>query len=399
MSLSETKETNFWVENVLESQSAAGIIAYLEAVTGKSVMITDIQGKVYAHSSEIEMKSADDHYLELPQHSKERLQIDEATNSIYYFTGFTEKDACIIIRGTPDKEALAEWESHLSRVSVGVKVYVSLTQEKEKIKNQFTHQLLEDILVRSVCNIKEIVKQYASVLDLNKLYYVAVLEPEPISEKELIILHGHSKEWLKHHGLDIICSIWKNKFLVFVCPTHFDEQTLEADQGWSRHLNNIRKHQKDIMNRFGIATSFGVGRKYPLPELHKSYQEALIALNISKLTGKKNFVKHYNDLGIFSIINYADTELLSNFTSSTISKLLEYDSLNRGELVATLKTLFDTGFDLKEAAQRLYIHSNTLRYRIKKIEELTGMRLDRPEDQLNLFAALKLHELHKKLYS
>lgn len=396
MSISEVKGTNFWVENVLESQSAAGIIEYLQEVTGKPVLLTDLQGKVYAHSPEIEMKSADDHYLELPQHSKEQLLIDESTNTLYYFTGFTEKDACIIIRGTTVEEGL---KAHLGSVSLGAKVYVNLMQEKEKIKNQFTHQLLEDILVRSVCNIKEIVKQYASVLDLNKLYYVAVLEPEPISDKELSILHGHSKEWLKHHDLDIICSIWKRKFLVFVCPTHFDEQTLEADRGWSRHLNNIRKHQKDIANRFGIATSFGIGRKYPLPELHKSYQEALIALNISKLTGKRNFIKHYNDLGIFSLINYADSGFIANFTSSMLSKLLEYDSLNRGELLATLKTLFDTGFDLKETAQRLYIHSNTLRYRIKKIEELTGMRLDRPEDQLNLFAAIVLHELNRALYS
>lgn len=399
MSLPEIRETTFWVENVLESQSASGIIAHLEALTGKPVTITDLQGKVCAHSSEIEMKSADDHYLELPQHNNRHLHIDEASNTLYYFTGFKEQDACIIIRGIAEKEGLAEWEAHLSSISVGVKVYVSLTQEKEKIKNQFTHQLLEDILIRNVCNIKEIVKQYASLLDLNKLYYVAILEPEPISDKELGILHGHSIEWLKHQGLDIFCSIWKNKLLVFVCPTHFDEQTLETDRGWNKHLNNIKKHQKDIMNRFGIATSFGIGRKYPLPELHKSYQEALIALNISKLTGKKNFVKHYKDLGIFSVINYADAELLENFTSSTISKLLKHDSLNRGELLPTLKALFDTSFDLKEAAQRLYIHSNTLRYRIKKIEELTGTKLERPEDQLNLFAALKLHELNEKLHS
>lgn len=387
------------MENVLETQSAAGIIEYLQAATGKPVLLTDLQGKVYAHSPEIEMKTADDHYLELPPPGEKKLHIEEAENTLYYFTGFTERDACIVIRGTTGDEGSAGWEAHLRSVSLGAKVYVNLMQEKEKIKNRFTHQLLEDILVRSVCNIKEIVKQYASVLDLNKLYYVAVLEPEPLSEKELSILHGHSKEWLKHHGLDIICSIWKKRFLVFLCPTHFDEQTLEADRGWERHLNNIRKHQKDIANRFGIATSFGIGRKYPLPELHKSYQEALIALNISKLTGKKNFVKHYNDLGIFSLINYSDSEHLADFISSTLTKLLEYDSMNRGELLATLKTLFDTGFDLKETANRLYIHSNTLRYRTKKIEELTGRRLDRPEDQLNLFAALVLHELHEALYS
>ncbi|WP_158502650.1 helix-turn-helix domain-containing protein [Thermacetogenium phaeum] len=43
--------------------------------------------------------------------------------------------------------------------------------------------------------------------------------------------------------------------------------------------------------------------------------------------------------------------------------------------------------------QEVYVHPNTLRYRIKKIEELTGMKLERMEEKINLFVAVNLYEL------
>lgn len=48
---------------------------------------------------------------------------------------------------------------------------------------------------------------------------------------------------------------------------------------------------------------------------------------------------------------------------------------------------------MKAAAERLHLHINTLRYRLKQVEELTGMNLQKIEDRANLFVALKIYEL------
>lgn len=389
----DNKGKDYWIDLVLEQKDIGEIINFLQSITGKPIIITDYLGRVYAHSPERKMSSPDDHYLELPLHNQTPFYFEPNSRTLYYHTGFTEKDACILIKDVDNAADIEDWKIPFEDVSVAIKIYLSMARETEKIKNQLTHQMLEDILIRNVCNIKEIARQYTWLLDLNKLYYVSILEPEPISETKMNILHGHTREWLKYHDLDIICSVWKNQFIVFICPTHFDRQTLEADWGWERHLNNIRKHQKDIANRFHISTSFGIGRKYPLPELHKSYQEALIALNVSKLTGKKNFIKHFLDLGVFSILNYQEITQLKQFCLTGLGKLLEHDRSTKGELLTTLRILCDTNFDVSEAAQKMFIHFNTMRYRIKKIEELTGTKLEQIEDKLNLFVAVKLYDL------
>lgn len=298
----------------------------------------------------------------------------------------------MIIDNVADKEYTA-WKPYLEEVSVAVKAYVCMAHEKEIMEHQFKKKLIEDMLLWNACNIKELIRQNKYYLDLNKLYFVSIMEPELNSETDIESLYRHTIIWLKYHEDVVICSIWNEKYIVFVCPNKYDQQTLESDDNWENYLSYIRKHQKDIMDHFHISTSFGIGRKYPLTELHKSYQEALTALNISKLTGKKNSVKHFLDLGVFKIINYQDAKLLKRFCSEILGQLPEHDRLNKGELLPTLRALCDTNFDVNDAAQKMYIHFNTLRYRIKKIEELTGTKIEQLEVKLNLFAAVKLHDL------
>lgn len=383
---------DFWIESVLENNSLAEIINYLQAVTGKSIRVTDCSGKIYACNDEVKMASPDDHFASIPREHRNRFTYEPANRTLYYHTGFTDKDACIIISNVTDKEYPA-WEPYLEEVSTAVKIYMFMAHEKEDMEHQFKKKLIEDMLLWNACNIKDLIRQNKYYLDLNKLYFVSIMEPELNSETDIETLYRHTTVWLKYHEDVVICSIWNEKYIVFVCPNKYDQQTLESDDNWENYLYYIKKHQRDITNRFHISTSFGIGRKYPLPELHKSYQEALTALNISKLTGKKNSVMHYLDLGVFKLINFQDTTLLKQFCSETLRKLLEHDRTNKGELLQTLRALFDTNFDVNDAAQKMYIHFNTLRYRIKKIEEMTGMKLEQLQDKLNLFVAVKLYDL------
>lgn len=379
------------MESVLEEGGLGEVLAYLREVTGRPVTISDYRGRVYARTEMIEISSPDECYLALPPRSVNKHFYNSKTKKLYYWTGNSEKEAYIVIENVEpgDPEAL---ESYLEEASLAVKVYFTKVHTAKSVESTLTHKLIEDLLVRNI-NIKEILKRANISLDLNNLYYVPIMEAEKASEKEMSILHAYTKEWLRLNNLDIICTLWDKKYLVFICPTHYCEKTLEVDFGWDKHLANIKRHQKNIKAKFNISVSFGVGRKYPLAELHKSYQEALIALNLSKLTGKKNFVEHFLDLGVFTLICYQDTNLLKRFCDKYLGKLLEYDRLHNNELMPSLRVFFDANLNVKKAAQKMYVHTNTLKYRLKKIEELTGMRLQRIEERVNLFVALKLYDV------
>ncbi|AFV10362.1 hypothetical protein Tph_c01140 [Thermacetogenium phaeum DSM 12270] len=383
---------NYWIEAVLEKKNLDAVINFLHNITGKPVRITDRTGKVYACSEGVKMASADDHFVDIPQNGNSILIYDPAQRDLYYRADSSDGEAWIIIGNTGEAEYPA-WLPYLEEVATAVKICIFIAHEKENMEHQFKKKLIEDILLWNASEIKELIRQNKYCLDLDKLYFVSIMEPVLDSKTDMETLYKHTLEWLKYHEDVVICSVWNEKYIIFICPNKYDLQTLESDDNWDNYLSYIRKHQKDIAKRFNIPTYFGIGRKYLITELHKSYQEALTALNISKLTGKKNSVTHYLNLGVFKLINLQETAMLRQFCAENLGRLLEHDRTTKGELLQTLRVLCDTDFDVNAAAQKMFLHFNTLRYRIKKIEELTGRQLDRILDRLNLFVAVKLHDL------
>lgn len=137
------------IDSVLQEQSLCKVIAYLQSVTGRSVIITDRLGKVYANSPDVKIESPDDLYLQIPFQSRKRFYYQAADNTLYYYTGFTDKDACILLVGA-EEDRIKDWKKHLEKVSLAVKTYILLVKETEKAKHQFTSKLIEDILIRNV---------------------------------------------------------------------------------------------------------------------------------------------------------------------------------------------------------------------------------------------------------
>jgi DNA-binding PucR family transcriptional regulator len=67
-----------------------------------------------------------------------------------------------------------------------------------------------------------------------------------------------------------------------------------------------------------------------------------------------------------------------------VEPLVAYDRERRSDLVRTLAAYFDAGANASEAADRLFLHRNSLLYRLERIRELTGLDSKRPEDRLAL---------------
>ncbi|HSP08087.1 MAG TPA: PucR family transcriptional regulator ligand-binding domain-containing protein [Candidatus Dormibacteraeota bacterium] len=98
------------------------------------------------------------------------------------------------------------------------------------------------------------------------------------------------------------------------------------------------------------------------------------------------------ELGLTGLLAAVTDERLVDYSRRHLGPLMEHDSARKGSLVATLRAYLETG-EQQQAAQRLRIHPNTLRYRLDRIREISGADLEDPETRLNLSVALRVQAL------
>ena len=83
---------------------------------------------------------------------------------------------------------------------------------------------------------------------------------------------------------------------------------------------------------------------------------------------------------------------LVEFVNRHLGALVEHDRARGGNLIPTLKAYLEAG-EQQAAARRLRVHPNTLRYRLDRIREISGVDLEDPETRLNLAVALRVQAL------
>ncbi|MFZ5351234.1 MAG: PucR family transcriptional regulator [Bacillota bacterium] len=153
----------------------------------------------------------------------------------------------------------------------------------------------------------------------------------------------------------------------------------------SKVFEVIERNGKNIFCCIGISRS-----STKLHELCKRNEEARKALSFSMIF-KNSKVIHYDELGIFRLLCLEHQEQeIRKFCQETVMPLLEYDKNKDGELVKTLRTYFECGGNLKKVCKQMYIHYNTILYRIQKIQQITGIDLSDSNSRLNLEISLKI---------
>ena len=98
------------------------------------------------------------------------------------------------------------------------------------------------------------------------------------------------------------------------------------------------------------------------------------------------------ELGLTGLLAAVTDERLVDYSHRHLGPLIEHDTSRKGNLVATLRAYLETG-EQQQAAQKLRVHPNTLRYRLDRIREISGVDLEDPETRLNLAVALRVQAL------
>lgn len=143
-------------------------------------------------------------------------------------------------------------------------------------------------------------------------------------------------------------------------------------------MNNVKENAiqvgNKIIEKLRNKVEIGIGISDIIDGINNfpaAYKEAHSSLIVGSVLNEHSFVTHYNDYKMFNVIKEVkDKEVLSRYVENKLGKLIEYEKISNMNLVKTLRVLIEENFNAKKAAQELFIHYNTMRYRIDKIKEL-----------------------------
>ena len=132
-----------------------------------------------------------------------------------------------------------------------------------------------------------------------------------------------------------------------------------------------------------------------LKDLSKSYKEAKMAMDVGKIFYAEKSVAAYHSLGIGRLIYQLPVNLCKIFIEEIFGDNIPTDLDD--ETLNTLNKFFENNLNVSETARQLYVHRNTLVYRIERIQESTGLNLRTFDDALTFKIALMVANYMKYL--
>ena len=155
-----------------------------------------------------------------------------------------------------------------------------------------------------------------------------------------------------------------------------------------KELNKIASSIEEALRAGGEPTVVvGIGTVAThLRDLAKSYKEAQIAIEVGKVFDTEKYVINYENLGIGRLIYQLPTTLCEMFLQEVFKKN-PIDALDQ-ETLFTINKFFENNLNVSETARKLFVHRNTLVYRLEKIKKLTGLDLREFDDAITFKVAL-----------
>lgn len=151
--------------------------------------------------------------------------------------------------------------------------------------------------------------------------------------------------------------------------------------------NSILKHVPYLTFSIGVSQTYS-----KLEGIKKGFEESSVALDTGRKVWGKNKIYFYGNLGLYLLLvqDSSNNYLLQNYISNKYGNLLEYDRLKGGVLFKTLDAYFKANMNINTTARNLYLHPKTIKYRLEKIVEISGIDFKKQEDRLVLELITKL---------
>lgn len=155
----------------------------------------------------------------------------------------------------------------------------------------------------------------------------------------------------------------------------------------------ITKLQKDFHCRIDQDVIVGIGNEYSgLQRLRDSYKEAIEVVHLKRHMDE--CLPHaYGDLGIYRIVPFLYEQYKQrHYKNEALTKLKKHDEQHGTDFLHTLRAYIQHDCNMKQTAESLYIHPNTLHYRLKRMQAIANLPLHDFEQRMMLYLDLLLYK-------
>lgn len=327
------------------------VIHQMKEVVGRTVGVIDENGIVIACSELSKIGESKQRIREELSYSPDMIISEGYT---YRFISSASKNDCIVFVEGADREA--DKTARMLAVSLGniKSLYDEKYDKGSFIKNIILDNILpNDIYIKS--NELHFNNEELRAVMVVKFQGATELPPYEIIQN---IVNDKNK--------DYVINISEQDIVIVKEVT--EGTTVEALEEEALRVLNVAHTEYAAKLLIGISS---VVEK--LKDLARAYKEARIALEVGKVFDIERPIMSYENLGIGRLIYQLPTTLCEIFLQEVFKKG-SLESLDR-ETLMTVQSFFENNLNVSETSRKLFVHRNTLVYRLEKIRKLTGLDL------------------------
>lgn len=289
----------------------------------------------------------------------------------------------------------------LESCTMSIALEVAHQTEKERVNNQVYRDFFAHLFAGKITNVETLRTFNINInveLDYS-VYIISVYFPK-ISNKTLFEQRKYEEQamqmllsalhrYIQNNFLDSNVFKQGNQLIGLLGNAKETKQAaVQAEQ--NKILNRLLKYLKQQINRT-LHFSIVVGSSQPILSVAKSYSEATNMLNTVAAT--QSGIHFLNEFYLDTFLSeQISTQAAAEFSAHYLHKLIAYDQKNHLNLLQTLASYLANQQNIAATARKLYIHRNTLIYRIERIEDILAIDITEPNIALSLQLALKFYQ-------
>ncbi len=347
-------------------------ILELSTITKAGICVTDTEGTVIVSTigddavslQEIRafIDSSADAQVVVGRHF---FKVDDESGTVYV----------VIVNGSGENSSV------IGRIAVSqIMNIMEAHKERLDLNNFFQNLILDNLLLVDIYNRAK--KLRVNISERRLVYLIEV-----VGQKDITVMETLRGLFSQQQGDFVTAVDEKNIILI---------KSLEKDDD-AEATGEIAKMIVDMMNAEAmvkVRVTYGTVVE-DLKEVSKSYKEALMAMDVGKIFYNEKTVVPYSTLGIGRLIYQLPIPLCQLFMKEIFGENIP-DDLDE-ETLTTINKFFENNLNVSETSRQLYVHRNTLVYRIEKLQKSTGLDIRVFDDALTLKIALMVVSYMKYL--
>jgi len=382
---------------VINGEDLWALTKLVSKETGRSVLVTGRDGRVLSHHFCEGQDLPVEYRLDIPLTERNEpfeagvLFANQKLTCSLWPLGMRFNEGCLVLPG-PLADFPLSLQAYLTRAAWAFLVVLNREQKNRSVENRLRNEFVQDVIYNNIETAEQMIARGSAWgLDMSKPHAILVVTPNKTEQDperfQWARLVMKVEELLGETGKPFALGERGRQLVILIAP-------YSSDRRWKREIKGIAH---DLLTGLGNNGAFlGVGKLYQdVTQLYRAFQEAKIALELGKIFFAPGEPYFYDDLGVFRFCYNEAAQELDDFTDEVLGPLLRYDLKHDGELFQTLEAYFKSNEDIQKTAEILFVHQNTLRYRLKKIEEILEVNLGDFQVKFNLFAALKVALMRK----